>query len=87
MLDTSKSVFIFWTYNTASNIHAFKIAFKFPCEVELFQQQNKTNKKLDDSKISESYKIQIITTLVMENDSEFLFFVCLIGWFVWLGNF
>lgn len=29
--------------------------------------------QLDDSKISESYKIQIIITLVMENDSEFLF--------------
>lgn len=43
--------------------------------------------QLDDSKISESYKIQIIITLVMENNSEFLFFVCLIGWFVWLVIF
>lgn len=37
--------------------------------------------QLDDSKISESYKIQIIITLVMENDSEFLFFVWLLGLF------
>lgn len=40
--------------------------------------------QLDDSKISESYKIQIIITLVMENDSEFLFF-CLFDWLVCLA--
>lgn len=37
--------------------------------------------QLDDSKISESYKIQFIITLLMENDSEFLLFVCLLGSF------